>query len=188
MKNVYFKNRKEWRDWLKQNHDKSNGIWLIFYKKHTEKISLAYEDAVKEALCFGWIDSIVRRIDDEKFARKITPRKAKSNWSKLNKKRADQLIEDGLMTEFGMTKINEAKTTGYWEKSLIYEPITEFPEIFRKALDKNQKANDNFNKLAPSYQKHYIGWIASAKRQTTKERRVQESISLLEKGEKLGMK
>lgn len=188
MKRVCVKNRDEWRDWLSQHHDKSAGIWLVFYKKHTGKPSLEYEAAVEEALCFGWIDSIIKKIDDESYVRKLTPRKPNSRWSNLNKKRIMKLQRQGLMTKAGMARVKEARESGLWDKP--DRPSISFvvPKELERVLAINAKAKRFFDQLAPSYQKHFIGWIAVAKRQETKDRRVKESIALLEQGEKLGIK
>ena len=188
MKQVYVKNRNEWRDWLRQYHDKSTGIWLVFYKKHTGKPTLAYDEAVEEALCFGWIDSIIKKIDDERYVRKLTPRNADSRWSDLNKKRIAKLKQQELMTPTGNTMVKEAKASGFWDKPDRPQLSPEIPKELESALAKNKKARSFFDQLAPSYRKQYIGWIAFAKRQETKERRVKEAVVLLERGEKLGMK
>jgi len=184
MRQVYVKTRKEWREWLNQQHDKSNGIWLVFYKKHTDKPTLEYDEAVEEALCFGWIDSIIKKIDDEKYVRKLTPRKADSRWSELNKKRITKLEKQGLLTEAGIMKVREAKTSGLWDKSDSPQISLDILRELECALARNKKAKSFFDQLASSYQKQFIGWISSAKRQETKERRLRESITLLEKGEK----
>src|SRR6266498_5711606 len=115
LKSFYAKDRKAWRNWLEKNHSKSPGIWLIYYKKSTGKTRLEYSDAVEEALCFGWIDSTSRPIDDEKYMQRFTPRKPKSGWSGLNKKRIQRMIEQGLMTSAGFEKIELAKKNGSWE-------------------------------------------------------------------------
>jgi uncharacterized protein YdeI (YjbR/CyaY-like superfamily) len=189
MKNVYVKNRNQWRNWLEKNHDKEEkGIWLVFYKKKTNKPSLDYEDAVEEALCFGWIDSIIKKIDEEKYARKFTPRNDKSLWSELNKKRVNKMIKEGKMTDAGLAKIQKAKKTGLWQKEPRPQISLDMPPEFAKALAKNKKAKENFDALAASYRKYYIGWIAIAKRPQTKNRRIAESIALLEQGKKLGLK
>jgi len=188
MKQVYVKTRNEWREWLNQNHDKSSGIWLVFYKKQTGKPTLEYDDAVEEALCFGWIDSIIKKIDDEKYVRKVTPRKAVSRWSELNKKRITNLTKQGLMTDVGIAKVKEAKVSGLWDKPDRPQISFDIPKELENALAKNRKAKNFFDQLAPSYQKQFINWIAVAKRLETKERRLRESIALLEQGEKLGMK
>jgi len=188
MKEVYVKNRKEWREWLSENHDRETGVWLIFYKKGIAKPTLEYEDSVEEALCFGWIDSIIKKIDKEKYARKFTPRKPASRWSELNKKRVEKMIKAGLMTPFGLEKINEAQKSGLWEKTERPRLSFEMPPEFAEALENNPKAKENFEKLAPSYQKQYLGWIEVAKQPETRKKRIKESISLLKKGEKLGLK
>jgi uncharacterized protein YdeI (YjbR/CyaY-like superfamily) len=188
MKQVYLADRDQWRDWLSRHHKSNTGIWLVCYKKGTSKPTIAYDDAVEEALCFGWIDSIIKKIDDEKYVRKFTPRKDKSRWSQLNKKRANKMIKQGRMTEAGLAKIKAAKKNGCWNQDVRPQISFEVPPEFAKALARNKKAKENFENLAPSYRKFYIGWIATAKRPETKERRITESIALLEKGKKLGMK
>ena len=188
MKQLYVTNRDEWNMWLSEHHHTEREVWLVFFKKETKQPSIEYESAVEEALCFGWIDSVVKKIDDSKYARKFTPRKDKSNWSELNKKRAEKMIKEGRMTEFGLVKIETAKKSGNWAKAERSDISFDPPPEFEQALAQNKKAKEHFVKLAPTYQKHYIGWIASAKRQETKQKRIKESISLLEKGKKLGLK
>jgi uncharacterized protein YdeI (YjbR/CyaY-like superfamily) len=188
MKQLYVTNRDEWRDWLSRHHAAEAEVWLIFYKKGTCKPTVSYEAAVEEALCFGWIDSIIKRIDARKYARKFTPRKDNSKWSELNKKRADKMIKEGKMTVFGLAKIRTAKKTGLWDQDPRPQISLDIPQEFAKALAKNKKAKENFDKLAPSYRKHYIAWIAVAKRPETRKKRIDESIALLEKGKKLGLK
>ena len=188
MKQLYVTNRDEWRNWLSENHAAEAGIWLVFYKKETSRPTIAYEAAVKEAICFGWIDSIIKKIDAARYARKFTPRSDKSKWSPLNKKRASKMIKEGRMTEVGLAKIKTAKKTGLWNIDALPRISLDVPPEFAKALARNKKAKGNFDKLAPTYRKHYIGWIAVAKRQETKKRRIDESIALLEQGKKLGLK
>lgn len=188
MKQLYVTNREQWRNWLAEHHAGEAGVWLIFYKKKTNKPTISYEDAVEEALCFGWIDSIIKKIDETRYVRKFTPRKGKSKWSKLNKKRAEKMIKAGGMTDAGLVKIQTARKTGLWEKDGGINISLDISLELAEALAKNKKAKENFDKLAPSYRTQYIGWIAVAKREETKKRRIKESITLLEKGKKLGMK
>ena len=108
---------EEWHAWLQRNHAVEKEVWLIIYKKHAATRSLTLEEATEEALCFGWIDSIMKRIDDEKNALRYTPRRKGSNWSEANKKRAAKLIEQGRMTEAGLAKIDEAKENGEWDEA-----------------------------------------------------------------------
>jgi len=185
---LYVTNRDDWREWLIKNYDVTKEVWLIYYKKHTGKPSVTYDDTVEEALCFGWIDSTIKRIDNERFARKFTPRKARSKWSKANKERARKMIMTGKMTEAGLTKIKAAKRSGEWFKTAPARKKLDIPSYVNEKLAKNQKALANFNNLAQSYKKQYIGWITSAKREETRRRRLAEAIKLLEKNEKLGMK
>jgi len=186
--NLYISNRKEWRKWLKENHGNIKEVWLIYYKKHTGKLRIPYDDAVEEALCYGWIDSTVKRIDDEKYRQKFTPRNDKSNWSEHNKKRVAKMIKQGKMTKAGMDKINVAKENGKWNKKI--EAVKEFkmPSELSQILSANKKARDFFNELSPSNKKQYIGWIASAKKVETREKRAKVALKLLKTKQKLGMK
>ena len=185
---LYVTNRDEWRAWLRNNHTSQKEIWLIYYKKNTGRPSIPYSDSVEEALCFGWIDSLIKKLDDERYARKFTPRKEESSWSSANKRRAEKMIKTGKMTEAGLLRITGAKRSGEWYKTTRARTELTVPAYVEAALGKNKKALENFNKLAPSYKRHYVGWIASAKREETRARRLTEALRLLEKNEKLGMK
>jgi uncharacterized protein YdeI (YjbR/CyaY-like superfamily) len=112
---IYIHDRTAWREWLEKNHSGKTGVWIVFFKKKTGKPSLSYEDAVEEALCFGWIDSLVKRVDEESYVQKFTPRKAASTWSASNKKRVQKMIRQGRMTPAGMLAIDEAKGRGSWK-------------------------------------------------------------------------
>lgn len=185
---LYFKDRSEWRKWLKENYNSFTEVWLIYYKKHTGKPRIPYDDAVEEALCFGWIDSTVKRIDDEKYSQKFTPRRERSVWSELNKKRVKELIDNGLMTEAGLEKVEKAKSSGDWDRGYPERDIpADCPEL-TAALKNFPEAGKNFNALPPSQKKLYITWITSAKREETKRRRLEEALDLLREGKKLGMK
>ncbi len=188
MKQVYLKTRDEWRTWLSKHHTTDTYVWLVFFKKETGKPTIEYDASVEEALCFGWVDSIIKKIDTERYVRKFTPRKLESLWSDSNKKRVKKMIAQGRMTEFGLARIAEARQSGLWYKSPRPNISFEIPEEFDRALQQNKKAQQFFEQLAPSYQRQYIGWITVAKRLETKEKRIKESVALLERGEKLGMK
>ncbi len=187
-KYLYITNRKDWREWLKINHDSQKEIWLVFYKKHTGKKRIPYEDAVEEALCFGWIDSIVKRIDEEKYAQKFTPRRSNSQWSEVNKKRVMKMIKVKKMTKAGLIKIKQAKKNGKWSEVAANKKEFVLTPDIKKVLTANKKAWENFNKLAPSYKKNYIGWITSAKKKETRDKRLKEALKTLERGKKLGIK
>ena len=172
---LYLPTREKWREWLEQNWSEKKVIWLIYYKKHAKKPSIPYNDAVEEALCFGWIDSTVKRIDEERYMQKYTPRKDKSIWSKLNKKRVQRMIDQKRMTPIGMKKIRAAKENGMWTKLEEVDRAEVSPEL-EAALAENPRAKDNFYNFAPSYRKQYIWWITSAKRAETREKRIRETV------------
>jgi uncharacterized protein YdeI (YjbR/CyaY-like superfamily) len=188
MLQFHFSDRHGWRTWLEKNHNAETGVWLIFYKKHTGRTGISYDAAVEEALCFGWIDSIVKRIDEEKFVRKFTPRKAGSGWSESNIERAERMVERGRMTDAGLAQIREAKKSGRWFSEPL--PVKEFevPRFVLDALAASPKALENFENLAGSYRRLYVGWIMSAKRDETRKRRLAEVVGRLAKNERLGMK
>lgn len=189
MKEVYVKTRQKWRDWLAKHYCKEQaGIWLVFYKKAARKPSLVYEEAVEEALCFGWIDSIIKRKDGARFVRKFTPRKADSVWSELNKRRVAKLVKEGRMTPIGLNLVRKAKASGMWDKDARPDIDWSVPGELLEVFEENPQAEAFFEQLAPSYQKHYIGWIQSAKRPDTRAKRVRESIALLARRQKLGLK
>ena len=189
---LYIPNRKEWREWLEMNYDSEAIVWLIYYKKHTGKPSIHYDDAVEEALCFGWIDSLVRRIDEERYMQKYTPRKPKSTWSKYNVIRVEKMIELGKMTPAGMKLYQYAIDNGLLpeqeEKTGRNGLFPEVPDYFTMALAANPEAERNFNSLAPSYKLQYLGWIMEAKKEVTRKKRMNEAIELLKSGNTLGMK
>ena len=187
---IYLPTREQWREWLKEYHQTERVIWLEYYKKHTGKPSIPYNDAVEEALCYGWIDSTIRRIDEERYMQKFTPRKMKSTWSVPNVLRVEKLIKQGKMTAKGLELYEFAKKQNLLpDPSLKQKPeMPEVPSWFEEALDKNDDARRYFHKLAPSYRRIYIQWILDAKRAETRLRRLAEAIDLLSKGKKLGMK
>jgi uncharacterized protein YdeI (YjbR/CyaY-like superfamily) len=185
---VYMKNRDEWRNWLSRNHDKMTKIWLVYFKKHTKKSSITYDEAVEEALCFGWIDSTVNRIDEERYRQIFTPRNDKSIWSELNKKRVAKLIKENRMTEFGMKKVEIAKENGMWDKEYPLNNASSIPKEFSSMLERDSKAKSIFKSLTPSQKKQYIYWISSAKKEETKIKRSKDAIGSLKKNRILGMK
>lgn len=186
---LHAESRGEWREWLEKNHDRQNEIWLVFFKKQIGKTQISYDDAVEEALCFGWIDSIIQNVNSEKYARKFTRRKNNSKWSALNKKRVAKMVREGKMTESGLAALNFTDTEDdYGRTAERAQRDLVPPPFFERTLKQNQQAWDNFQALAPSYRRNYIGWIAAAKTEDTRNRRLKEAITLLAKNEKLGMK
>ena len=175
----YFKNASEWRNWLHENHDSSKGIYLIFYKVSSESESMRWEEAVQVAICYGWIDSTVRKIDDERRKQMFTPRKDKSVWSKLNKNYIEKLLQDGLIHESGLKKIEIAKKNGSWESLDAVENL-EIPQDLKNAFEQNKIAFHNYSNFSPSYCKNYLYWLNQAKREETRAIRIAEIIRLCE--------
>lgn len=175
LETFYATNGKEWRDWLEKNHRTSIGVWLIYYKVKSGQPSIKYTEAVKEALCFGWIDSKVKALDAERYMQIFTPRKPKSVWSKLNKQYVEELIDRGLMTEAGLSKIVAAKQDGSWNTLDAIEALI-IPDDLQQALATNETANQYFEALSRSSKKNILFWIASAKRPETRSKRIEQTI------------
>jgi len=169
--------RQAWREWLRANGEKSPGVWFVYYKKAAGKPRVSYDEAVEEALCFGWIDSLPRKLDDEKSMLIFTPRKPNSGWSRLNKQRIEKLIRENLMTAAGLRKIEAAKADGSWEKLDKIESL-EMPADLEKALNANKVAAKNFAAFGASVKKGIFWWIESAKRTETRGKRVDETIAM----------
>ena len=174
---LYFKNNKEWRDWLHENHHSSKGVHLIFYRVGSEMESMRWEEAVQVAICYGWIDSTVRRLDDERRAQMFTPRKDKSVGSKLNKTYIEKRIQDDLMHESGLLKIAIAKQNGTWESLDDVEKLV-IPKDLELAFTKNKIALENYETFSPSYRKSYLYWLNQTKREETRASRIAEIIRL----------
>jgi uncharacterized protein YdeI (YjbR/CyaY-like superfamily) len=174
--------RKQWRQWLTKHHSSSPGIWLVRHKQHTGVTSMPYEDVVREALCFGWIDSLVRRLDDDRFAIKVTPRKPTSKWSEINRKRWNELKAAGLLADPGLAAAPTAN------RYAARPTIPELPAYIANAFKTDAKAWQHFQALAPTYRRNFVVWIHIAKRPETRERRIREAIELLAAGKKLGLK
>jgi uncharacterized protein YdeI (YjbR/CyaY-like superfamily) len=193
LQNIPIRTREEFRNWLNKNHDKSPGIWVIFYKKHINIDCIKYNELLEEVLCFGWIDSLIKKIDDDKYARKITPRTNTRKWSELNKKKVLELIKEGKMTQPGLNKIDIYLKTGKvdWVRNKTQEKELkqiDIPDFIITELANNEPALMNFNKLATTYKRHYILWITNARKEETIRSRLKESIVLLKENKKLGLK
>lgn len=171
--------RQEWRAWLEQHYASEREVWLIFTKAHTGLSCIPYEDAVEEALCFGWIDSLIQKIDEETYGRLFTPRTNTAKWSLVNQRRVAKVIREGRMTEAGLAKLPEG--ANFREdaprpapKELVVPPYIE------QELKKHTTAWENFCKMGRSYRRTYIGWISDAKKQETVDRRLKEAVERLE--------
>lgn len=177
---LYFPTDLEWRKWLHENHNTSNGVYLIFYKVDHKMESMRWEEAVKVALCYGWIDSTVKSLGNGKRRQYFTPRKPKSVWSALNKKYIKELSEANLIHERGYQIIKIAKENGSW--SALDDVENEvIPTDLKKAFSENKEAFANYQNFAPSYRKGYLYWLNQAKREATREKRIKEIVALCKK-------
>ena len=178
MKTFDARTRERWRRWLRTNHASESEVWLIFHKQHTGKPSVAYNDAVDEALCYGWIDSLIKRIDDDRYARKFTPRKADSTWSTANVKRYAALKSSNRLAPPGLERGPEGRP-------VVDAPRhASTPAYIERALKQDSRAWKFFDSLAPSYRRLYIAWIDTAKREETRQRRLRQAIDKLKTGRK----
>ena len=174
------KSRAGWRAWLEKNHASSSGIWVAYAKKHTGINSVTYAEAVEEALCFGWIDSLVHPIDDSRYKQIFTPRKPASAWSALNKKRVEKLIADGQMTAAGMRMIEVAKSNGKWDAHAQTDALT-MPVELKKALNGNASAKKNWPTYTVSQQKAFLRMLHDAKTPETRAKRVARIMDIVSK-------
>jgi len=177
LNSVHPKTRAEWRNWLEQHHEREEGVWLISFKKASGKPRFDYEEAVEEALCFGWIDSKGNKLDEERSMVWFVPRKAGTGWSKINKGRVEKLMADGLMMPAGLAKVEAAKQDGSWNALDSVEAL-EIPPDLKKALAANKTAQQYFNAFPRSVKRGILEWIASAKQPETRAKRVEETARL----------
>jgi uncharacterized protein YdeI (YjbR/CyaY-like superfamily) len=169
METLYVEDRGKWRAWLEANAERAPGVWLLHYKKETGRPAIAYADAVEEAVCFGWIDGKIKYLDQARFARLFTPRKPKSKWSRTNIERARKMIKEGKMTAAG-SKVFDPRNQS--------PPLpTELPPHLEAQFRKQITAWENFRRFPPSYQRMTIGWVASAKQEETRLRRLRQLIA-----------
>jgi len=173
VKVFYPKSTREWREWLQENHEKEQNVWVVFYKKSSDKPTITWSESVDEALCFGWIDSKKIGIDSEKSHQFFSKRKAQSTWSKINKDKVDRLIAEGLMTKAGLESIELAKQNGSWNILDTVDALI-IPEDLEKALAKYPEAMDFFLGLSKSIKKMMLYWLVSAKRPETRQKRIEE--------------
>ena len=171
-KDVRFPDRVAWRAWLSEHHRQPEAVWVVINKKATPPPGLRYEDAVLEALCFGWIDGTLNRIDDRVYALRFSIRRRNSVWSASNLARVEMLIEQGLMMSPGLAAIEAAKASGQWDAALAREKVDVIPPDLEAALVTALGTVDGYLALSPSRRKQLIHWLATAKRPATRARRV----------------
>jgi uncharacterized protein YdeI (YjbR/CyaY-like superfamily) len=186
MKTLLVRTLDQWRGWLTEHHSSESEIWLIFHKRHTGLASIDYKDARDEALCFGWVDSLVKRLDDRRYAQKFTPRRADSRWSAVNRKRYAELKAAGRLKPSGIER--PPTDRGYPPRPPRLPMPSQLPAYIEAALRTHPTALRHFEALAPSQRRRYLAWIESAKREETKLRRLKDAIRLLASGKVLGLK
>jgi uncharacterized protein YdeI (YjbR/CyaY-like superfamily) len=179
--------RREWRGWLAANHTASHGIWLVFWKKHTGRQGLTYGEAVEEAICFGWIDGVLRRLDEGRFAQRFSPRRDRLTWSESNRTRLRRLLAAGQVTEAGLAAIDPSVL------ARLDEPAPPRPDPVLDAelearLREVPAAIAAFGSLSAAQRRLHVAWVMDAKRQATRQRRLEEVIELLAGGRVLGLK
>jgi uncharacterized protein YdeI (YjbR/CyaY-like superfamily) len=179
--------RAAWRRWLVRHHAREAEIWLVYYKKHTGKRSIDYPEALDEALCFGWIDGIVRRMDDERYCQRFSPRTKRSRWSAVNLGHVRRLVDEGRMTEAGLVAAREALQSGPTAPAATRPAPARMPADLRAALRTAPRAQACWDTLAPSHRRQYLLWVTEAKRPETRERRVRETVRRLAAGIKTVM-
>jgi len=184
----HFNNQEEWHHWLCLNHEINSGIYIIFFKKKSGINSLNYIEAVEEALCFGWIDSKVKSIDNQRYKQYFCKRKSHSVWSLINKRKVEALMEEGRIQPAGLLTIEEAKNNGKWDIAYTSKKPDQFiDKLFLQAINNNPVAAENYSKMSKSHQLQYQFWINSAKKETTKIQRIEKALDLISKNVKPGI-
>ena len=169
----YPASQAEWRAWLMENHEQEDAVWLLFYKKKSKIPSLTWSQAVDEALCFGWIDSVKKTVDADSYKQYFSKRKAKSTWSKINKDKVDQLIKDGQMMQAGLKSVEVAKENGSWTYLDVIDQLI-IPDDLEQAFEKHPNSKSFFLSLSKSVRKGILYWVLDAKRPETRQKRIQE--------------
>jgi uncharacterized protein YdeI (YjbR/CyaY-like superfamily) len=185
---LHLSTRAAWRAWLAEHHATHTEVWLAYAKKHTEQPRVAYADAVEEALCFGWIDGLVHAVDDAHYAQRFTPRRPRSKWSELNRKRFRKMTKEGLMTPAGLAKSPPRRGGTRAETATSRTTPLEVPAYIAKAFARNKTVARSFERLAPSHRRMYVRWIDSAVKDDTKQRRIAEAMARIAKRLPVGLK
>ncbi|WP_159072170.1 YdeI/OmpD-associated family protein [Trichococcus paludicola] len=173
---LILRNPQEWHDWLAQNHDQKDQVWLKIKKARAEGTGIRLAEAVEEALCFGWIDGKMYSLDEYSFIIRMTPRRPGSVWSLVNRRRAEALVEAGRMTEAGLAAIQAAKANGKWQAAYSSKEVPELPEELEQAFRADPAACKHFEDWPTGEKAHYLFWIAQAKRADTRQNRITETL------------
>ena len=171
-----FQDSNQWRNWLEKNHSSQTELWVIIQKKKSQKKGIKYEQALEEAICFGWIDSKMQSIDSDSFRLRFSPRRKKSIWSKKNKITAQKMIQSGKMAKPGLQAIQIAKQNGKWDRAYSSKVAPQIPKDLADALKQNDLAWKNFGGFSNSVKFQYVHWVTSAKRDATRQKRISEVV------------
>jgi len=182
-KSIYLENRNAWRNWLKENHTSEKNVWLKIYKKQSQTPSVYYDEAVDEALCFGWVDSSIKKGNDEFYYQFFAKRNPKSNWSRVNKAKIKKLMSEGLMAEAGLKMVEIAKETGTWTALDDVENLISPPDL-QERLNQNSIDKAYFEAFPRSVKRGILEWLLNAKQAETRQKRIEEIVSLAEKNER----
>lgn len=183
-KTFYAKDRAAWRRWLQRNHGRESEVLLLFYRKATGQPCVGYDEAVREALCFGWIDGLKQRVDEQRYTYRFTPRRKGSAWSPSNKRRIAELEAAGLMAPAGIAVLEAARNDGSYAVDARAPEVKEAPAELLSALRKDAAARKLYEALPPGHQRQWQRWIAEAKKSETRERRAAQTIVKLKAGER----
>ncbi len=180
---IYVRNREEWREWLKRNHLKESKVAIVIYKKHTGKPSLSQRESMEEAICFGWIDTTVKRLDKDRYIRNFSRRTANSRWSRNTRRYARDMMNKGKMSAEGMRRYKEGLARKTHDHGIPHNP--KVPGYLMAEIRKDRKARENFSKIAPSYRRTLLRWLLHAKLEETKKKRVKIIVQSLRRNQKL---
>jgi uncharacterized protein YdeI (YjbR/CyaY-like superfamily) len=183
-----FSDRAAWRAWLEAHHATQGELWLVYFKPGSGVASIDYEASVEEALCFGWIDSLIKKIDEQRYARKFTPRTNPEKWSESNRRRVRKLAAEGKMTPAGLAVVNFPLEAPQDEVPLPSRPVYVFSPEILAVFQGDAAAWAFFSRLAPSERRNVTGWIMSAKKDETRRRRLAEAMAVFAQGKRLGLK
>ena len=177
---------KAWRKWLERNLASAREVWLVFSRKHTGRACVGYDEAVEEALCFGWIDGIKKRVDEDHYAFRFSPRQPASKWSLTNRRRAEALLAAGRMAAAGLAAVNEGRRRGTWAAATVKRP-DHLSDLLRETLDSEPRATAAWHALSPSQQRLFNLWVNEAAREETRQRRAHEVLARVLAGRRAGL-
>jgi uncharacterized protein YdeI (YjbR/CyaY-like superfamily) len=182
---LIFHHQLAWREWLAEHHASHKDAWLVIRKRHTAGPGIFLDEAVEEALCFGWIDGLAKSAEVDFYFLRFSPRKVGSEWAISNQLRVERLIAEGRMTEAGLVKVREAQESGEWQAAIQREDTENLPDDLRQALEADSLAQAGFERLPASQKKQYLYWIASARTVQTRQKRIRQTVENVARDKRL---